>query len=118
MTSLPQALRSHSVSFRRDLSAFGIFLRREQAKTLYQPPSNENRLFNRSSARRFWPGASQISQQDDQHEHSAFQERLSHRVDCHHAEIFVIQDVTMIDGSAGEILKRDPNPHTFAHWAH
>ena len=25
------------------------------------------------------------------------------------------QDVTMIDGTAREILKRDPNPHTFAH---
>jgi hypothetical protein len=39
----------------------------------------------------------------------------AHLDDSHHAEIFVIQDVTMIDGSAGEVLKRDPNPHTFTH---
>jgi hypothetical protein len=39
----------------------------------------------------------------------------AHLDDSHHAEVFVIQDVTMIDGSAREILKRDPNPHTFAY---
>lgn len=28
---------------------------------------------------------------------------------------FVIQDVTMIDGPTREILKRNPNAHTFAY---
>ena len=33
----------------------------------------------------------------------------------HHSEIFVVQDVTMIDGPPREILKRDPDSHAPAH---
>src|SRR6516165_6416893 len=33
----------------------------------------------------------------------------------HHAKIFVVKDVTMVDGPAREILKRDSHAHTSAH---
>jgi hypothetical protein len=34
----------------------------------------------------------------------------------HHAEIFVVEDVTMVDGPAREIRKRQPDLHASAHW--
>jgi len=38
----------------------------------------------------------------------------AHLDHSHHAKIFVVKDVTMVDGPAREILKRDSHPHTFA----
>jgi hypothetical protein len=61
-----------------------------------------------SNMRIFWI----VKRKDRRQQESALSAHLDH---SHHAEIFVIQDVAMIDGSAREILEWDPNPDTFAH---